>query len=855
MAVRPSRRTFLKTTGAAGGALLVSRFAPGVGWPGLQSTAADAAPADVEEWKATACWIGKQDCGMLARTVNGRVVKLEGDPKHPRNRGKLCPKGIAQIADLYDPRRLSTPLIRTSAKGQPGQWRAASWDEALDLLVARFKEAGAKDPRLTAMVSGRGGKVSPIYETAFPQAIGIPYVYTRRGNDCGGGAQDATLAMWGERNVFVPDVRHCDYLIAYWGLTTSGGPGGSCWVTWPQEVLDAKERGMKVVAITPYGRTGAPHADEWLPVRPGTDMALWLAINHVLLAEGYVDEPFLKAHTNACSLVSDDGSVLRDDDGADLVWDLATGTAQPYGPDVDPATEGRYVTDAGSARPALALFREHVADYTPEWAAEVCGLPAEQIRRVALELGRRARIGSTTVIDGVQVPYRPVAFGLHGTAAKFHSSVQTNRAILTAFMLLGAVEAAGGPMVWSRRFGDARAQHARWVEAAKKDVPDRLDLGGTKWFPMGSSGYHMVPVVAIEPERYELPYRPEDMAVLVHFVNPVITSRPTDQVIAGWSRFGFVAVVDPYLSATASYCADVVLPCSALDKWEGPLGARTLYDTGDTLRQPLMAAFGESRSEIDIYTEIAERMGALYGEKGFVDRLNGTLALKEDHRLPIDRKPAPEDILAAWAQSKHGLELDQITQDGIVTRPIAIGKAYLSGAEKPYGGARAQLYIDAFREIAGEMRSRGVPESLWGQYTPYPTWTAQPMESSPPRYDLYLMDFKRIEHKHSRTVDNALLGELFDGNPLVMNTATAAARGLADGDTVWVESHDAMTGKTRRVSTLLATSRLVRPDTVALTHHVSDPNEPNVNSLLLYGDGYWDIGGSWFSHIKVQVWK
>jgi anaerobic selenocysteine-containing dehydrogenase len=200
---KTSRRTFMKGTGLVGGTLLLSRFVPELAWlsdgqpggPG-QASLSTSTQEYSDEWVATACWIGKQDCGLLARTINGRVVKLEGHPDHPRNRGKLCPKGVAQITDLYDPRRLTTPLIRTNAKGQPGEWREASWDEALNVVAERFKEAKAKDPRLAAMASGRD-KVGAIYGTAFPRAAGIPVTYGRRGNDCGGAAQDAVLATWG----------------------------------------------------------------------------------------------------------------------------------------------------------------------------------------------------------------------------------------------------------------------------------------------------------------------------------------------------------------------------------------------------------------------------------------------------------------------------------------------------------------------------------------------------------------------------------------------------------------------------------------------------------------------------------
>ncbi|MBI2939682.1 MAG: molybdopterin-dependent oxidoreductase [Chloroflexi bacterium] len=620
-----TRRTVVKGSAVAGGALLVGRVRLGAGeLETLVAARPENQAAPVEDYVSSACWIGKQDCGIVARRIDGRVVKIEGHPDHPRNRGKLCPKGAAQIATLYDPNRVTTPLIRTNEKGIPGKWRQASWDEALTLVADRLKAALQKDKRLTGMVTGRT-KVGSIYDTAFRAAVGIPYSYGRRGNDCGGAVEDAVLATWGDRSVISPDLRQCKYLICYWSLTQAGGPG-YCWITLPQEVVEAKARGMKVVAINPYVRPAAHFADEWVPIKPGTDMAFWLAIIRILLAEGYVDKEFLTARTNAASLVKEDGTLFKEGE-KELVWDAKAGKAVPFGPEVDAALTGQFEVAGAKVRPALQVLQDQVQPYTSEWAAGVCGVPAEQIDRIGRELGQNAMIGNKVIVDGVEVPYRPVAFGMHGNATKFHSALQTNRAILLAFMILGAVEAAGGPHLWNKKVEEPAKVQEGWLKAAAKDVPDRLDLGGTKWFPLGASGYHYFPITVLEPEKYRLPYRPEDMALIVDYLNPLITSRPTDKVLEAWKRFGFVAMVTPNVNATADYAADVVLPCGTLDKWEGPLGVKTLYASGDTVRVPLMEPLGQCRSETEIYRDICEKMGKLYGEGGFIDEVYMSLSL------------------------------------------------------------------------------------------------------------------------------------------------------------------------------------------------------------------------------------
>ena len=233
------RREFLKGTAAASGVLAASRFLYGR-LETLVAAPAGAATALAEEWVPTTCWIGKQDCGMLARRVNGRVVKFEGHPDHPRNRGTLCPKGQAQIMAIYDPNRVKAPLVRTNEKGVPGQWRQVSWDEALTLVAERMNEVRERDPRLLIWQKGRS-KAKKFYDTAFVKASGATKLH--HGAFCSDAGYRALEYTLGPHAVLHPDFRHTRYLLA-WGWNITGGGGNKfCWLTWPQQMLEAKERG------------------------------------------------------------------------------------------------------------------------------------------------------------------------------------------------------------------------------------------------------------------------------------------------------------------------------------------------------------------------------------------------------------------------------------------------------------------------------------------------------------------------------------------------------------------------------------------------------------------------------------
>ena len=233
---------------------------------------------------------------MLARRIDGRVVKLVGHPGHPRNRGTLCPKGVAQIMALYDPNRVKTPLIRTNEKGVPGRWRQATWEEALTLVGQKVREVRAKDPGLLVWQKGRS-KAKAFYDEAFVKATGATKLH--HGAFCSDAGYRAGEYTVGISGVLHPDFRHCRYLLAWGYNLTNAGGNQLCWITWPQQLIQARERGMKIVAVDPRLRGTAHFADEWLPIRPGTDLALALALCHELIALGAVDREYLSRYTNA----------------------------------------------------------------------------------------------------------------------------------------------------------------------------------------------------------------------------------------------------------------------------------------------------------------------------------------------------------------------------------------------------------------------------------------------------------------------------------------------------------------------------------------------------------------------------
>ncbi len=846
-----TRRTFLKGSAAAGGGLVLSRFLSG-GPETLEAMAGS--PAVADEMVPTTCWIGKQDCGILARRVNGRVIKLEGHPDHPKNRGTLCPKGVAQIQAMYDPNRVKAPLVRTNEKGVPGKWRQVSWDEALTLVADKMNEVRKRDKRLLLWQKGRS-KAKNFYDSAFVKASGATKLH--HGAYCSDAGYRACEYTTGLHGVLHPDFRHCQYLLSWgWNITNAGG-NKTCWITWPQQLVEAKERGMKVVAIDPRLRGAGSFADEWLPIKPQTDMVLALALSRELIQRGTIDREYLTRHTNAPFLVKKDGFFLRKD-GKEQVWDSASGSARPFdAKGVKPALEGEFTIGGTEVKTAFQVFKEHVDEYTPEKAAKVCDIPADRIRQVAWDLGDNARIGSTIVVDGVRLPYRPVsimAYHMSQTELGF----QTLRAMMLLSMLLGAVEAVGGVRTdWKHKI------HKGWkkLDTIKiKDPPYNVYLKDSKFYPINSNLSGLVAKAMLDPKKYGVDYTPEVM--IVHMANPLGSFCSQQDFIESYKKLKFIAVIDPWLSETADYFADVVLPAATMEKYEGPLNATDQYTAATALRIPVMQPLYQSRGDIDIYLDLCEKAGILYGEKGYLAQVNKALKLKAPHKLDVNKRPTVREIFDIWAKGQGIKEgVAYFEKHGVkVKGPVSAKKYYGYALSPPFGGNRHRLYGESLLRYQGEMKAKGADKIYWQDYTPLPAYRTPTMERSPSKYDLTLISYKLIEFKQARSSFIPLLAELAPEQRLEINPKTAKARGIKDGDMVWVESHNAVTGEKRKVKTQARLSEGIRPDTVGMPHHYSRGSEPftkgpNANILFFTGEGYVSNSADQSFHVKVRVWK
>lgn len=320
-----SRRGFLRASATA------AATAAGVGSLAGRPTEAQAMGRPAQEGPVTdhytACDMCFNRCGMIARVQNGRVVKLDPNPKFLKSRGMICARGNAAVAQLYDPDRLKTPLLRKGARGE-GKWQRLTWDQALDHCAEQFQRIAEKYTRCGIMFSP-GSDMQSQFLIRFAEVFGS-YNITSHETNCLLSNYRAYLDTFGE-------TPYADVLYTKYIIIAGANPYEAIITPDSIDLMEARKNGCKLVVLDPRYTKTAALADEWYRIRPGTDMAFFLAMTHVIIHERLYDQDF-----------------------ADRML---------YG---------------------LEEYSRHVLQYTPEWAAGETGIPAEDIRRIAREIAAAA---------------------------------------------------------------------------------------------------------------------------------------------------------------------------------------------------------------------------------------------------------------------------------------------------------------------------------------------------------------------------------------------------------------------------------------------------------------------------------
>jgi anaerobic selenocysteine-containing dehydrogenase len=395
---------------------------------------------------------------------DGEMRYIEGNPDHPINKGVICAKGAAGIMKQHSPARLTRPLRRKpgSERGA-NEFEAISWDEAFAILEERLAKIRATDPKQFALFTGRDQMQA--LTGLFARQFGTPN-YAAHGGFCSVNmAAGMIYTIGGSFWEFGgPDLERAKLFVM---IGTAEDHHSN---PLKMAISKFKRNGGKFISVNPV-RTGySAIADEWVPIKPGTDGALLLALIHVLIKQGLYDRDFLVHYTNSAQLVNMDrdstefGMFVRAevpveegcfDPQNKLWWDRHANMAVvTHSAGTDPFLRGEFVLPDGTrVKPAFQLLVDRVKDYTPEWASTITGIPVETITRLANEMGVTARdqkielpIAWTDIWgkDHEVVTGNPVAFHAMRGLAAHSNGFHTIRSLSILMSILGTIDRPGG---------------------------------------------------------------------------------------------------------------------------------------------------------------------------------------------------------------------------------------------------------------------------------------------------------------------------------------------------------------------------------------------------------------------------
>jgi len=607
-------------------------------------------------------------CGILGNVdKHGKLLKIDGNPVHPLTHGRLCARGNSGHKTAYDPDRLKYPLMRVGKRGE-GKFKRVSWDEALNFMTDKLKKI--KEEHGAESVGFFPHGIQARFFEHLMKGFGTPNIAEPAFAQCRG-SRDVGYKLTFGNNIGSPeplDFENTD-LMVFIGTHI----GENVFTGQNLQFGNAIERGAKLIVVDPRFSVAAAKADYWLPLKPGTDTALLLAWMHVLIYENLYDKKYIR--------------------------DYAIGFDQ---------------------------LKKHVKNFTPEWAAEITGLPASLILDTAHEMGKH-------------LPKVGVHPGRH--VAWYGNDSQRGRAMAILTALLGSYGRPGGIYLSSR----IPAPH---YPSAKNPKPGpRADGAGTI-YPFGSLGLGITNGL-VDATHDEDPY---PIKAWIVYSQNVIQSIPdpwkTKEAI---DKLDLFVVVD-ILPMEQFLYADLVLPeATYLERYDDLYTVKNAKIPFAAIRQPIIKPLYESKPGWWIAKETAKRLGL---EDYFQwDTIEDYL----DYRL-----------------SALGKTLKEIQATGIIEYDKDPTPYY--DFSKPIKFKTRSGKIELYSQI---LKDYG--------FDPIPVY--EPLDNVPKGYFRLAYGRSPI-HSFARTQNNEILHGYMPENYLWINSTVANKLGLVDGEYVNLENQD-----------------------------------------------------------------
>ena len=688
---------------------------------------------------------------QVAVDADGRAVDIWGHAGHPVTQGRLCGKVDRYLERTYHRDRLLTPLRRVGPKGS-GRFTPVAWDAALADIGARLQgivAAYGAEAVLPYSYAGTMGLLQGDGMAArFFNRMGASQLARTICATAGGEGYNYTI---GAREGTDTPAFAAARFILIWGSNTLT----SNLHLWPF-VQEARKQGATVIVIDPARTRTAQAADEWIALRPGTDAALALALMHVIIAEGLHD--------------------------ADYVARYTLGFEQ---------------------------LAQRVEEWTPERAAAITGVPAERIRRLAVDYAMRqpAAIRANYGLQrhaGGGMAVRTIAClpALVGAWRRYGGGIQLSTSGLFRHLALSGL---ARPDLLAGR--TPRTINMNRLGAALSLDPARL----------AAAHYHPRPVDApVTPEQAGPPVK----ALIVYNCNPAAVAPDQSAVVEGLQREDlFTVVLEQFPTDTADY-ADYVLPATTqLEHWDilKPYGHLHL-----ALNRPAIAPLGESLPNSEIFRRLARAMG--YTDECFAEGDEAIL------RALVEAQTHPRFATVTW---------QRLLDEGFVRLNVPQPFTPFAEGGFPTPSGRCEFY-------SARMAADG--------YDPLPAYTPpQSLERqaapdvadgtlaciSPPAHSFLNSSFVNVPRFRTR-----------EQEPVVqIHPDDARARGIADGDPVRLENERGSVALAARVTPGLMPGVVLAP---GVWWAKFSPDGRNINRVTTADEA--DMGaGALFYDVRVRV--
>lgn len=500
-------------------------------------------------------------CSLVTTVAGGTAIKVQGNPAHTHTGGVLCAKVSKYTERTYHAERVLQPLKRSGPKGS-GRFVPVSWDEALSDIAARLHAIARREPEavLPYSYAGTMGLVQgESMDRRFFHQLGASLLDRTICASAGGEALAATYGgKLGMRMEFFAESR----LIVIWG-SNSIASNLHFW----RYAQEAKRNGARLVCIDPRRSETAEKCHEHLQLLPGTDAALALALMHELIANDWLDHDYIARHT--------------------LGWEP---------------------------------LRARALQWPPERAAQVCGLPVEQIRQLA-------RAWGTT---------RPAAIRLNYGMQRVRGGGNAVRAIACLPALVGAWRHRAGGLLLS-------SSGAQPFARARLQMPQLLGDRRPRTINMSTIGDALL-------QEGGGRFGPRIEAIVVYNSNPVAVAPESAKVAAGFAREDlFTVVIEHFMTDTADH-ADYVLPATTqLEHWDihGSYG-----HTDVLLNRPAIAPQGQARSNAAVFRALAAHMA------------------RHDAAFAAPHFQESDEALCRTAIAQTAIDFEELLQQGFARIPL-----------------------------------------------------------------------------------------------------------------------------------------------------------------------------------------